>query len=100
VTKFRKITGSNNGTTSAFGELYASRGLSVSVMLLGEVLDPVAFLFGGAPQWAGTDHVYQISGFEISDVVAEQIDTVGDIMRAIEGRDLRISVILERQARA
>ena len=29
------------------------------------------------------DHV---SGFELSDVVADHIDTVGDLMRAIEGR--------------
>ena len=28
----------------------------------------------------------QVSGFELSDVVADHIDTVGDLMRAIEGR--------------
>jgi len=33
----------------------------------------------------------RIPGFEIADVVAGQIDTVGDLMRTIEGRDLRIS---------
>ena len=31
----------------------------------------------------------QISGFEIGDVVAGQIDTVGDLMRTIEGCNLR-----------
>src|SRR5258708_2011446 len=36
----------------------------------------------------------QISGLEIADVVAEKIDTVGDLMRTIEGRELRISVVL------
>jgi acyl carrier protein len=36
----------------------------------------------------------QIPGIEIAEVVAEQIDTVGDLVRAIEGRDLRISVAL------
>jgi acyl carrier protein len=29
-----------------------------------------------------------ISGFEITDVVADQIDTVGDLIRVIEGRDV------------
>jgi acyl carrier protein len=29
----------------------------------------------------------QVSGFELSDVVADHIDTVGDLMRAIEGKD-------------
>ena len=33
----------------------------------------------------------RIPGFEIADVVAGQIDTVGDLMRTIEGRDLKIS---------
>jgi acyl carrier protein len=28
----------------------------------------------------------QISGFEIADVVADQIDTIGDLMRVIESR--------------
>ena len=28
----------------------------------------------------------QVSGFELSNVVADHIDTVGDLMRAIEGR--------------
>jgi acyl carrier protein len=42
----------------------------------------------------------QIPGFEIADVVADQIDTVGDLMRAIEGRDLRISAALESQTQA
>jgi acyl carrier protein len=42
----------------------------------------------------------QISGFEIADVVAEQIDTVGDLMRTIEGRDLRISVALDNHTKA
>lgn len=27
----------------------------------------------------------QVSGFELSDVVADHIDTVGDLMRAVEG---------------
>jgi acyl carrier protein len=40
----------------------------------------------------------QIPGFEIADVVAGQIDTVGDLMRTIEGRDLRISIVLKDQA--
>ena len=40
----------------------------------------------------------QIPGFEIADVVAGQIDTVGDLMRTIEGRDLRISIVLRDQA--
>jgi maltose alpha-D-glucosyltransferase/alpha-amylase len=31
----------------------------------------------------------RIPGFEITDVIAGQIDTVGDLMRTIEGRDLR-----------
>ena len=31
----------------------------------------------------------QISGFEFADVVADQIDTIGDLMRAIEGREVR-----------
>ena len=31
----------------------------------------------------------QISGFEIADVVADQIDTIGDLMRVIEGRYVR-----------
>jgi acyl carrier protein len=30
----------------------------------------------------------QISGFELADVVADQIDTIGDLMRIIEGRDV------------
>jgi acyl carrier protein len=34
----------------------------------------------------------QISGFEIADVVADQIDTIGDLMRVIEGRDMRNSL--------
>ena len=38
----------------------------------------------------------QISGFEIVDVVAEKIDTVGDLMRTIEGLELRISVVLSQ----
>jgi acyl carrier protein len=42
----------------------------------------------------------QIPGFGIADVVAEQIDTVGDLMRTIEGGDLRISVVLESQTQA
>jgi acyl carrier protein len=42
----------------------------------------------------------RIPGFEIADVVAGQIDTVGDLMRTIEGRDLRISVALESHAQA
>ena len=42
----------------------------------------------------------QISGFEIADVVAEQIDTVGDLMRTIEGHDLRISVALDSHTQA
>jgi acyl carrier protein len=29
----------------------------------------------------------QVSGFELVDVVADHIDTVGDLMRAIEGRN-------------
>ena len=29
----------------------------------------------------------QVAGFEMADVVADQIDTVGDLMRAIEGRN-------------
>jgi acyl carrier protein len=33
----------------------------------------------------------QISGFELADVVADQIDTVGDLIRVIEGRDLKDS---------
>jgi acyl carrier protein len=28
----------------------------------------------------------QVSGFELADVVADHIETVGDLMRAIEGR--------------
>ena len=28
----------------------------------------------------------QVSGFEMADVIADQIETVGDLMRAIEGR--------------
>jgi acyl carrier protein len=31
----------------------------------------------------------QVSGFELSDVVADHIDTVGDLMRAIEGMHFR-----------
>jgi acyl carrier protein len=31
----------------------------------------------------------QISGFEIGDVVADQIETVGDLMRVIENRDVK-----------
>jgi len=31
----------------------------------------------------------RIPGFEITDVIVGQIDTVGDLMRTIEGRDLR-----------
>jgi acyl carrier protein len=42
----------------------------------------------------------QIPGFEIADVVAEQIGTIGDLMRTIESRDLRISVALESHAQA
>jgi acyl carrier protein len=42
----------------------------------------------------------RIPGFEIADVVALQIDTVGDLMRTIEGRDLRISVALQGRAQA
>jgi acyl carrier protein len=29
----------------------------------------------------------QVAGFEMADVVADQIDTVGDLMRAIEGQN-------------
>jgi acyl carrier protein len=29
----------------------------------------------------------QVSGFELADVVADQIDTVGDLMRALESSD-------------
>ena len=29
----------------------------------------------------------QVAGFEIANVVADQIDTVGDLMRAIEGQN-------------
>jgi len=29
----------------------------------------------------------QVAGFEIPDIVADQIDTVGDLMRAIESLD-------------
>jgi acyl carrier protein len=29
----------------------------------------------------------QVAGFEMGNVVADQIDTVGDLMRAIEGRN-------------
>jgi acyl carrier protein len=29
----------------------------------------------------------QVSGFELADVVADQIDTVGDLMRAVESSD-------------
>ena len=32
----------------------------------------------------------QVSGFELSDVVADQIDTVGDLMRAIGGQAMRL----------
>jgi acyl carrier protein len=42
----------------------------------------------------------RIPGFEIADVVAGQINTVGDLMRTIEGRDLRISVALEGHVQA
>jgi acyl carrier protein len=31
----------------------------------------------------------RIPGFEITDVIVGQIDAVGDLMRTIEGRDLR-----------
>jgi acyl carrier protein len=31
----------------------------------------------------------QISGFELADVVADQIGTVGDLIRVIEGRDVK-----------
>ena len=31
----------------------------------------------------------QISGFELADVVADQIDTIGDLIRVIEGRDVK-----------
>jgi acyl carrier protein len=34
----------------------------------------------------------QISGFEIADVVADQIDTIGDLMRVIEGREVKDSL--------
>ena len=30
----------------------------------------------------------QVSGFEMADVVADQIETVGDLMRVIEGKNL------------
>ena len=42
----------------------------------------------------------RILGFEIADVVAGRIDTVGDLMRTIEGGDLRISVALEGHTQA
>jgi acyl carrier protein len=41
----------------------------------------------------------QVSGFEMADVVADEIDTVGDLMRFMEGRD-RISVVLKRHPQA
>ena len=34
----------------------------------------------------------QISGFEIADVVADKIDTIGDLMRVIEGREVKDSL--------
>jgi acyl carrier protein len=42
----------------------------------------------------------RIPGFEMADVVAGQIDTVGDLVRTIEGRGQRISVALESHAQA
>jgi acyl carrier protein len=42
----------------------------------------------------------QISGFEIADVVADQIETVGDLMRVIEGRDLTVALKSQAQAPA
>jgi acyl carrier protein len=33
----------------------------------------------------------QISGFELADVVADQIGTVGDLIRVIENRDVKVS---------
>ena len=42
----------------------------------------------------------QISGFEIADVVADQIETVGDLMRVIEGRDLTVALKSQPQAPA
>jgi acyl carrier protein len=41
----------------------------------------------------------QVSGFEMADVVADEIDTVGDLMRVMEGRD-RSSVVLKRHPQA
>ena len=37
----------------------------------------------------------QVTGFELADVVADQIDTVGDLMRTVEGGDLMISIVLK-----
>jgi len=34
----------------------------------------------------------QISGFELADVVADQIDTIGDLMRVFESREVRNSL--------
>ena len=41
----------------------------------------------------------QVSGFEMADVVADEIDTVGDLMRVMEGRD-RISGASKRHPQA
>jgi hypothetical protein len=42
----------------------------------------------------------QISGFEIADVVADQIETIGDLMRVIERRDLTVALKIRPQAPA
>jgi acyl carrier protein len=42
----------------------------------------------------------QIPGFEIADVVAEQIDTVADLIRTIGRSNLRLSIVLECRVQA
>jgi acyl carrier protein len=39
----------------------------------------------------------QVVGFELADVVADHIDTVGDLMRAIEGSNHRIQNHIQAQ---
>jgi acyl carrier protein len=38
----------------------------------------------------------RVPGFEIADVLAEQIDTIGDLMRLIEGTNNSVTVAMRR----
>ena len=53
----------------------------------------------GAGIWDGKTWDFPAAlRFEIADVVADQIETIGDLMRVIEGRDLTVALKSQPQA--